>query len=97
MKYSDGEAGRSSTPIPGALLATDISRSGSGYQSGFSRMPFTTPKIVELAPMPAAIVRSAISVKPGDAVRRRNTCFGLIVNTRSGRQVGGHPEVNRLS
>ena len=45
------------------------SRSGASYWSGRSSTPFTTVKIVVVAPMPSASAATAAMVKPG--VRRR--------------------------
>ena len=44
------------------------SRSGSAYGSGRSSTPFTTVKIVVVAPIPSASVATATAVNPG--VRR---------------------------
>ena len=53
---------------PGAELAMDNSRSGSGNGSGCNRTPLTTLKIAVFAPMPNARHATAASVKLG--VRR---------------------------
>ena len=49
-------------------IHTIASRSGAGYGSGRSSTPLATLKIALLAPIPSAIVNSAVAVNPG--VRR---------------------------
>src|SRR5215208_576205 len=71
-KYSGGEIQNLSYPSVGNWLVMNMSRSGSGYPSGFSTTPFTTLKIALFAPIPSASVSSATIVNPGVRSRPRS-------------------------
>src|SRR5580698_8235455 len=62
--------------LPSAVLhCSETMRSGSGYESGWSRTALTTEKMAVLAPMPRASVRMATSEKPGLLRRLRRPYF----------------------
>src|ERR1700723_4232050 len=61
-------------PTFGAVNHTPISRSGSGYGKGFSKIPFNTLNTTVFAPIPAAKVINVIAVNIGARINRRITC-----------------------
>jgi hypothetical protein len=69
VKYCEIDIGQTSAFRPGAACSMLTSWPASGYGSGFSRTASTTPKIVVLAPMASASVKTTANVNPG---RRRS-------------------------